>query len=42
LSVHNVRFLLDVTAGARAAIERGEFGAYRAAALGRLAESRSG
>jgi len=37
LSVHNVRFVLDVTAGARAAIELGEFGAYRDAALGRLA-----
>ena len=37
LSVHNVRFVLDVTAGARAAIERGEFGAYRDAALSRLA-----
>jgi queuine tRNA-ribosyltransferase len=39
LSVHNVRFLLDVTAGARAAIERGEFGPYRADALARLADS---
>ena len=37
LSVHNVRFVLDVAAGARTAIERGEFGAYRAAALSRLA-----
>jgi queuine tRNA-ribosyltransferase len=36
LSEHNVRFLLDLTAGARAAIERGEFGAYKAAALDRL------
>jgi queuine tRNA-ribosyltransferase len=36
LSEHNVRFLLDVTAGARAAIGRGEFGAFKAAALERL------
>jgi queuine tRNA-ribosyltransferase len=39
LSVHNVRFLLDVTAGARAAIERGEFVSYKADALARLAGS---
>jgi queuine tRNA-ribosyltransferase len=38
LSVHNVRFLLDLTAGARRAIERGEFGTYKAAVLARLAE----
>ncbi|MGH3093338.1 MAG: tRNA guanosine(34) transglycosylase Tgt, partial [Gaiellaceae bacterium] len=31
LSEHNVRFLLDVTAGARAAIGRGELGAFKAA-----------
>jgi queuine tRNA-ribosyltransferase len=36
LSEHNVRFLLELTAGARASIERGEFGAYRAAVLDRL------
>jgi queuine tRNA-ribosyltransferase len=36
LSEHNVRFLLDLTAEARAAIERGEFGSYKAAALDRL------
>ena len=36
LSEHNVRFLLDLTAGARAAIERGELGAFKAAALARL------
>jgi queuine tRNA-ribosyltransferase len=36
LSEHNVRFLLDLTAGARAAIERHEFGRYREAALERL------
>jgi queuine tRNA-ribosyltransferase len=39
LSVHNVRYLLDVTAGARAAIERGEFGAYRVAVLDRLGQA---
>jgi len=37
LSVHNLRFLLDLTAGARAAIERGELAAYSAGALARLA-----
>jgi queuine tRNA-ribosyltransferase len=36
LSEHNVRFLLDVTAAARAAIERGDLAAYKAAALERL------
>jgi queuine tRNA-ribosyltransferase len=36
LSEHNVRFLLDLTAASRAAIERREFGAYKAAALERL------
>jgi queuine tRNA-ribosyltransferase len=36
LSEHNVRFLLDLTAGARAAIERGGLAAYSAAALDRL------
>jgi queuine tRNA-ribosyltransferase len=36
LSLHNLRFLLDLTAGARAAIERGEFAAYKRDALGRL------
>jgi queuine tRNA-ribosyltransferase len=39
LSEHNVRFVLDVTAGARAAIERGELAAYKAAALDRLGEA---
>jgi queuine tRNA-ribosyltransferase len=38
LSEHNVRFLLDLTAGARAAVERGDFDAFKASALGRLAE----
>jgi queuine tRNA-ribosyltransferase len=37
LSLHNLRFLLELTANARAAIERGEFPAYKAEALGRLA-----
>jgi queuine tRNA-ribosyltransferase len=36
LSEHNVRFLLDLTAGARAAIERSELAAYTSAALDRL------
>ena len=37
LSLHNLRFLVKLTAGARAAIERGRFGTYKADALGRLA-----
>jgi queuine tRNA-ribosyltransferase len=37
LSLHNLRFLLELTNGARAAIERGEFQAFKAEALGRLA-----
>ena len=36
LSLHNLRFLLDLTAGARAAIQRGEFGDYKRNALARL------
>src|SRR5213075_1589977 len=36
LSLHNLRFLLDLTAGARAAMERGEFAAYKRDALARL------
>jgi queuine tRNA-ribosyltransferase len=36
LSLHNLRFLLDLTAGARAAIERGELESYSADALARL------
>jgi queuine tRNA-ribosyltransferase len=36
LSEHNVRFLLDLVAGARRAIESGELAAYKAAALERL------
>ena len=37
LSLHNLHFLLELTAGARAAIERGELEVYTAAALARLA-----
>jgi queuine tRNA-ribosyltransferase len=37
LSMHNLRFVLRLTAGARAAIERGAFSAFRAEALARLA-----
>ncbi|MGH3040792.1 MAG: tRNA guanosine(34) transglycosylase Tgt [Gaiellaceae bacterium] len=37
LSEHNVRFVLDLTAGARAAVERGELAAFKAEALRRLA-----
>jgi queuine tRNA-ribosyltransferase len=40
LSEHNVRFLLDLTAAARSAIERGELAAFKASALERLAEAR--
>ena len=36
LSEHNVRFLLDLTAAARAAVERGELAAFKREALGRL------
>ncbi len=39
LSVHNLRFLLDLTAGARTAIERGALPAYVAEALARLAQA---
>jgi queuine tRNA-ribosyltransferase len=37
LSLHNLWFVLTLTAGARTAIERGDFEAYRAGALARLA-----
>lgn len=37
LSLHNLRFVLELTAGARAAIERGELAAFKAQALARLA-----
>jgi queuine tRNA-ribosyltransferase len=36
LSLHNLRFLLALTAGARAAIERNEFDSYKRDALARL------
>jgi queuine tRNA-ribosyltransferase len=36
LTLHNLRFVLDLVAGARAAIERGELGAYKERALSRL------
>jgi queuine tRNA-ribosyltransferase len=37
LSLHNLRFVLDLTARARAAIERGTFSSFRGEALARLA-----
>jgi queuine tRNA-ribosyltransferase len=37
LSLHNLRFLLELTANARAAIDEGRFQAFKAEALGRLA-----
>ena len=37
LSLHNLRFLLELTAGARAAIERGDLAGFKAEALARLA-----
>jgi queuine tRNA-ribosyltransferase len=42
LSLHNLRFLLDLTANARAAIERGELRRYVAEALGRLEAAATG
>ena len=39
LSLHNLRFVLRLTAEARAAIERGEFQAFRRTALERLARN---
>jgi len=41
LSLHNLQFLLDLTARARAAIERGEFSRFKSHALARLAEGSS-
>ena len=38
LSVHNLRYLLRLTAGARAAIERGELASFKADVLARLAQ----
>jgi queuine tRNA-ribosyltransferase len=37
LSLHNLQFVLDITAAARAAIERGTFASFKADALARLA-----
>jgi queuine tRNA-ribosyltransferase len=37
LTLHNLRFLLDLVAGARAAVADGRFGAFRTEALERLA-----
>ena len=39
LSLHNLRFLLDLTKAARTAIEGGEFAAYKHDALARLEEA---
>ncbi len=39
LSLHNLRFVLDLTANARAAIEGGRLAAYKSEALGRLASA---
>jgi queuine tRNA-ribosyltransferase len=39
LSLHNLRFVLDLTAQARAAIERGTFSTFRERVLARLATS---
>jgi queuine tRNA-ribosyltransferase len=38
LSLHNLRFLLDLTLGARQAIEGGRFASYREEALARIAD----
>ena len=38
LSLHNLRYLLDFTAGARAAIDRGELASFRAEVLDELAQ----
>jgi queuine tRNA-ribosyltransferase len=40
LSLHNLRFVLDLVAGARTAIERGELRSYKEEALARLQASR--
>ena len=40
LSLHNLRFVLELTAHARAAIERGELRRFKADALDRLAAAR--
>ena len=38
LSLHNLRYLLDLTAGARAAIERGALASFKAEVVDRLAQ----
>ena len=40
LSLHNLSFVLELTASAREAIERGELARFTAEALARLAETR--
>jgi queuine tRNA-ribosyltransferase len=40
LSLHNLSYLLRLTAGTRVAIERGNFGAWKAEVLGGLARAR--
>jgi queuine tRNA-ribosyltransferase len=40
LSLHNLRFVLSLTAGARAAVERGQLSSYRHDALARLGAAR--
>ena len=42
LSLHNLRFLIDLTAGARAAIERGQLAHFKADALARLGRAALG
>ncbi len=39
LSEHNLRFLLDLTAGARTSVEQGRFAAFKSAALDRLGQA---
>src|SRR5712691_9724169 len=39
LSLHNLRFLLELTLGARRAIEGGRFGTYKREALARIAQA---
>jgi queuine tRNA-ribosyltransferase len=40
VSLHNLRFLIDLVAAARGAIERGEFAGWRAGSLQRLKTGR--
>jgi queuine tRNA-ribosyltransferase len=39
LSLHNLRFLLELTLGARQAIEGARFAAYKREALARIADA---